>query len=113
MPYRRTRNHARLHPCNAAPVRRRRSRAGGCASYRYRVYCCCFFFKDTATTGIYTLSLHDALPIFSARRAADTLTIGSLENRGKREERARAEDRKSTRLNSSHVAISYTVFCLK
>src|SRR6266700_6601028 len=65
-----------------------------------------FFFNDTATTEIYTLSLHDALPIWPGpgqpkparpcgRRCPSTL------------------DRKSTRLNSSHVKISYAVFCLK
>src|SRR5215510_14607954 len=68
-----------------------------------------FFFNDTATTEIYTLSLHDALPIrdglgLHARRGLDCLRAGRL--------RARA-DRKSTRLNSSHVAISYADFCLK
>src|SRR3989442_8736068 len=66
-----------------------------------------FFFNDTATTEIYTLSLHDALPISRFRgrplgqwlnqHAAGHFTL----------------DRKSTRLNSSHVRISYAVFCLK
>src|SRR6266478_7638064 len=70
-----------------------------------------FFFNDTATTEIYTLSLHDALPIYQvpfssaedARRALDYmgLTPGT------------PIDRKSTRLNSSHSQISYAVFCLK
>src|SRR5256885_12531126 len=70
-----------------------------------------FFFNDTATTEIYTLSLHDALPI-SLQRAD--------EGRHRRRELSllhhRAEhrrDRKSTRLNSSHLVISYAVFCLK
>src|SRR5687768_18517542 len=70
-----------------------------------------FFFNDTATTEIYTLSLHDALPIFRAVRAAA---------RGRRPGAAqagvllrRSADRKSTRLNSSHGYISYAVFCLK
>src|SRR5690349_23725573 len=81
-----------------------------------------FFFNDTATTEIYTLSLHDALPIFvvsinpfvpkpwtpfqwEAMEAIPPLRrkLGWL----------RRTDRKSTRLNSSHVEISYAVFCLK
>src|SRR5438067_6081290 len=74
-----------------------------------------FFFNDTATTEIYTLSLHDALPIFlqsaiqvgrpvAHDQRASFLVGGCL---------AKQEDRKSTRLNSSHVSISYAVFCLK
>src|SRR5437868_13302285 len=81
-----------------------------------------FFFNDTATTEIYTLSLHDALPIlFDAilasaahllrgysgmltRIAGDHIELAALMS---------TEDRKSTRLNSSHVSISYAVFCLK
>src|SRR5256885_9798456 len=71
-----------------------------------------FFFNDTATTEIYTLSLHDALPIFSVRRD----DRGSLP--GRRFGTASpflvlVSDRKSTRLNSSHLVISYAVFCLK
>src|SRR2546426_6921863 len=86
-----------------------------------------FFFNDTATTEIYTLSLHDALPISlapdpdafgrgspadqpgdPARRAVDrhALCPGRADHRP-------ARDRKSTRLNSSHLVISYAVFCLK
>src|SRR5256885_16590254 len=93
----------------------------------------CFFFNDTATTEIYTLSLHDALPIFfvffdqdfrelahwierptsvtqlRAKRRAEIFAahpeLGSPD--------APVEDRKSTRLNSSHLVISYAVFCLK
>src|SRR5438132_10509534 len=69
-----------------------------------------FFFNDTATTEIYTLSLHDALPIWlissslprTVPRAFDTL-VALID----------ARDRKSTRLNSSHTVISYDVFCLK
>src|SRR5688572_31046176 len=76
-----------------------------------------FFFNHTATTAIYTLSLHDALPIFtrsSARsdevsRACSALARYSANAR----HRLTAEDRKSTRLNSSHSQISYAVFCLK
>src|SRR5258708_29754272 len=68
-----------------------------------------FFFNDTATTEIYTLSLHDALPIFR-RALAPTLRFPTcppnLPGRN-------TKDRKSTRLNSSHQIISYAVFCLK
>src|SRR2546422_4596429 len=72
-----------------------------------------FFFNDTATTEIYTLSLHDALPISSrcgpawrqpGRRSARTSSLSRVRQR---------RDRKSTRLNSSHGYISYAVFCLK
>src|SRR3989337_3580680 len=66
-----------------------------------------FFFNDTATTEIYTLSLHDALPI-STNRSADIPGNGLVT-----EWPSRAGDRKSTRLNSSHGSISYAVFCLK
>src|SRR3989337_3884952 len=64
-----------------------------------------FFFNDTATTEIYTLSLHDALPICPRRPRGHGLHPGG----GVRGHR----DRKSTRLNSSHGSISYAVFCLK
>src|SRR6195952_5967786 len=66
-----------------------------------------FFFNDTATTEIYTLSLHDALPISSHRGPLPAL------RRGHRRLRRFRRDRKSTRLNSSHLGISYAVFCLK
>src|SRR5438552_19085502 len=88
-----------------------------------------FFFNDPATTEIYTLSLHDALPI-SARRAR--AQRGACRRRRPRARRAGdvdqlvgrrlhrppdaaglCRDRKSTRLNSSHQIISYAVFCLK
>src|SRR2546421_9685577 len=94
-----------------------------------------FFFNDTATTEIYTLSLHDALPIYLEVVHARALhptelehvleTLGRehgghrallLENGVGRDRRAvnePLEDRKSTRLNSSHDQISYAVFCLK
>src|SRR3712207_7472385 len=98
-----------------------------------------FFFNDTATTEIYTLSLHDALPISTAcstwssrcwiawprrevraHRLPDHLRRpdrhgprGPLPLRGRRRGRPRVRDRKSTRLNSSHANISYAVFCLK
>src|SRR5215470_19455365 len=65
-----------------------------------------FFFNDTATTEIYTLSLHDALPIFGRPRVHDVDVVCS-------HWRALSQDRKSTRLNSSHGSISYAVFCLK
>src|SRR3989442_6205523 len=71
-----------------------------------------FFFNDTATTEIYTLSLHDALPIwFSRPGLTPTEPINCWRRSPKRA--ARKLDRKSTRLNSSHVRISYAVFCLK
>src|SRR2546430_7447428 len=86
-----------------------------------------FFFNDTATTEIYTLSLHDALPIyhgaqvFEFERLLDAALRGPVEEllRARGERAARHEDhpfgldRKSTRLNSSHSQISYAVFCLK
>src|SRR2546430_12371723 len=77
-----------------------------------------FFFNDTATTEIYTLSLHDALPIFPGpgRRRGRQLgrcRVGRGPAVGYEPGAERAEDRKSTRLNSSHSQISYAVFCLK
>src|SRR3712207_7425764 len=93
-----------------------------------------FFFNDTATTEIYTLSLHDALPISApflartatrARRSPDpgprrdpVLSKEGLRQRSKIRRqpllpRPPPRDRKSTRLNSSHANISYAVFCLK
>src|SRR3712207_7570366 len=93
-----------------------------------------FFFNDTATTEIYTLSLHDALPIYAALSWLRALRIAFLSVAASRSERAcfaaftsdsalatcsatfflsEATDRKSTRLNSSHANISYAVFCLK
>src|SRR3989442_6375089 len=84
-----------------------------------------FFFNDTATTEIYTLSLHDALPISPCRsHRRDHVHREGLESDLARRPRRRdpgahqgasalARDRKSTRLNSSHVRISYAVFCLK
>src|SRR5437763_8395163 len=83
----------------------------------------CFFCHDTAHTVIYTLSLHDALPISAARRVGRTLRLhqADAERRGRKRRCRRrpdchhrsARDRKSTRLNSSHRCISYAVFCLK
>src|SRR2546430_14792860 len=73
-----------------------------------------FFFNDTATTEIYTLSLHDALPIFrGGARDAFQITDSGFAVRRVRIARGRERDRKSTRLNSSHSQISYAVFCLK
>src|SRR5690348_17771034 len=93
-----------------------------------------FFFTDTATTQIYTLSLHDALPIYAlgrvSRAVSDALAgdypaaLAALDEAGRAPEPGdaaarllvllnRAQDRKSTRLNSSHPSISYAVFCLK
>src|SRR5215211_8699549 len=72
-----------------------------------------FFFNDTATTEIYTLSLHDALPssgpVTSAVAASGALPATGCATLTCE----RARDRKSTRLNSSHTVISYAVFCLK
>src|SRR5476649_1946862 len=68
-----------------------------------------FFFNDTATTEIYTLSLHDALPIL--RRAEPQHLLFRAQPR--HHTNTHRQDRKSTRLNSSHTVISYAVFCLK
>src|SRR2546422_4067189 len=82
--------------------------------------CTFFFFNDTATTEIYTLSLHDALPIsvlssgFAGRYAASAAALIASSDRSVPVSAAPAwTDRKSTRLNSSHGYISYAVFCLK
>src|SRR3712207_7235629 len=83
-----------------------------------------FFFNDTATTEIYTLSLHDALPISivqrpttdhqAVRTALDNLVADGGTATGEAIDAAlNSLDRKSTRLNSSHANISYAVFCLK
>src|SRR5947199_5410423 len=77
--------------------------------------CFFIFFYDPATTEIYTLSLHDALPIShlgrdpAADRVADHQHVTQVEGI----EQVEIGDRKSTRLNSSHLGISYAVFCLK
>src|SRR2546427_5249525 len=74
-----------------------------------------FFFNDTATTEIYTLSLHDALPIWCREwgtAGADRWQPG-YRSRSRSPWTESAQDRKSTRLNSSHSQISYAVFCLK
>src|SRR5258708_31025119 len=88
--------------------------------------CHFFFFNDTATTEIYTLSLHDALPIFLTSGKDSKLEAIGFDGAGRAfvndEEMASTHvfdlktlkaDRKSTRLNSSHQIISYAVFCLK
>src|SRR5437870_5497651 len=72
-----------------------------------------FFFNGTATTEIYTLSLHDALPISDPDRARGPACPVHRAHRGGHGRHGVPGDRKSTRLNSSHVAISYAVFCLK
>src|SRR3712207_7330052 len=90
-----------------------------------------FFFNDTATTEIYTLSLHDALPIWEGPRdrpagprpdpgpsrepahRPDALTPSPGESCQRAAGSCALLDRKSTRLNSSHANISYAVFCLK
>src|SRR5205085_10393922 len=80
-----------------------------------------FFFNDTATTEIYTLSLHDALPIYYGDNRDGRLDLadepGRSSGRSRPHRRASLScsrgDRKSTRLNSSHSQISYAVFCLK
>src|SRR5436190_16861247 len=77
--------------------------------YRHYFLFFFFFFNDPATTEIYTLSLHDALPISRNYRAA---LLRRFELRGNQQHVAQI-DRKSTRLNSSHTVISYAVFCLK
>src|SRR3712207_8446201 len=95
------------------------------------IRCVCFFFNDTATTEIYTLSLHDALPILRSIRPPATREPGVTTRDGPHGRAAKPSsprphgrrgparsvherlDRKSTRLNSSHANISYAVFCLK
>src|SRR5256886_5442095 len=79
-----------------------------------------FFFNDTATTEIYTLSLHDALPISSPafhdgnpRHASPSRPSQRRVHQAHQWPTVERKDRKSTRLNSSHSQISYAVFCLK
>src|SRR5438270_12374150 len=83
-----------------------------CPVFRYCLFFLFFFFfNDTATTEIYTLSLHDALPILNPQShgARTQQRDGTADD----PQRAIPLDRKSTRLNSSHSEISYAVFCLK
>src|SRR3989442_12933965 len=80
------------------------------------LFCFFFFFNDTATTEIYPLSLHDALPISFAlveNPEAEPERRRIFDYLGPKWQRRYQLDRKSTRLNSSHVRISYAVFCLK
>src|SRR5256885_8703712 len=95
-----------------------------------------FFFNDTATTEIYTLSLHDALPISFSGGGSTLPKTDAIQTRSPRRDRVahgsnrdpggsdagiaeavlrrvRHADRKSTRLDSSHLVISYAVFCLE
>src|SRR5438045_8612303 len=72
-----------------------------------------FFFNDTATTEIYTLSLHDALPISISCTWRRYSSRTAWAEGGQVEKILSPRDRKSTRLNSSHLGISYAVFCLK
>src|SRR5438876_5736589 len=82
-----------------------------------------FFFNDPATTEIYTLSLHDALPIYQRVRIRciseleEVVVVGEVAYTRSRDALSVTQraggDRKSTRLNSSHPSISYAVFCLK
>src|SRR2546430_13652276 len=74
---------------------------------------CFFFFNDTATTEIYTLSLHDALPISGVGLVGPRARVQCGRSRRASSRAAKHRDRKSTRLNSSHSQISYAVFCLK
>src|SRR5262245_66275008 len=81
----------------------------------HSLYSFIFFFNDTATTEIYTLSLHDALPIFSLRVPfwMSAVATGPRPRSRRLSMITPLADRKSTRLNSSHLGISYAVFCLK
>src|SRR5206468_9726164 len=81
-----------------------------CESTLLPAFVCFFFFNDPATTEIYTLSLHDALPIFDIVVAQVALDVAMHQGAGGDH---LGIDRKSTRLNSSHDQISYAVFCLK
>src|SRR5207248_9804078 len=98
-------------------------------SYIFACYSPIFFFNDTPTTQIYTLSLHDALPISSYKYVLNTVSLRLASSKYQKEAQLRVRnykeylkvfnaqelgvDRKSTRLNSSHRTISYAVFCLK
>src|SRR3712207_7059630 len=93
--------------------------SSSCSNVSIRPLFVLFFFNDTATTEIYTLSLHDALPICSlsgvslhAFEGVTDRTHRSLNPEGHASS-STIVDRKSTRLNSSHANISYAVFCLK
>src|SRR5689334_1854602 len=94
------------HAAGGLPPRPAQTRSAG------RALCVDLFFNDPATAELYTLSLHDALPIW--RGGATPIVALTLNPDDLREFIVEAEeDRKSTRLNSSHSSISYAVFCLK
>src|ERR1039458_220892 len=113
--------------CRACDKRRATRRLDACQSERTRLVkrdsseksstaksgCYIFFFNDPATTEIYPLSLHDALPICWSVEVtfADHAEAIHMEVPG--EPLQVGQDRKSTRLNSSHLGISYAVFCFK
>src|SRR5256885_12947753 len=87
---------------------------------KYTFYFFFFFFNDTATTEIYTLSLHDALPICERAATVRAASVPGSRSIGEPTRATRSAgadhcsvDRKSTRLNSSHLVISYAVFCFK
>src|SRR5690606_41835699 len=90
-------------------------------SFSHLLFLTVFFLNDTASTEFYTLSLHDALPISAAPVKLKTAmalarspgSVNSVTRMPRPTADVIALDRKSTRLNSSHVKISYAVFCLK
>src|SRR5699024_12415319 len=106
-PYHTTRCLAYLSPASAVSARRRVDTSHSPTTLAFPL----FFFNDTAPPEIYTLSLHDALPISMAMPFSTTFRLTTPISCGKF--RRPPGDRKSTRLNSSHVSISYAVFCLK
>src|SRR5690242_21214765 len=89
------------------------------------LFLCNFLTNETPSTEIYTLSLHDALPIFLEQLSIELQELARVSRASIRDDKADVEifrtfgerddeaDRKSTRLNSSHMSISYAVFCLK
>src|SRR5439155_24267913 len=103
--------HISVHPPKTLPTSTSPDYARTPSSTNY------FMFNHTATTENYTLSLHDALPILSmtstTSRPARLLRSTMLSSQRSSRDHTPSRDRKSTRLNSSHVAISYAVFCLK
>src|SRR6266480_7150788 len=106
-----TQERAGTHHAGALPAPEEQSHLRG-RSRRWKD----FFFNDTATTEIYTLSLHDALPISPGRRGQGDLRgrpRAPCRRPARPGPRAVRRDRKRTRLNSSHMSISYAVFCLK
>src|SRR6266487_1951034 len=98
------RRHLRIHVVDKQP------RVHPCTCGRERWF---FFFIDPATPDIYTLSLHDALPIWAASWSPGSHRSSALATHTHEPANSRSIDRKSTRLNSSHPSISYAVFCLK